>query len=281
MRLPSSKTRGRFGIALLAVAVLAFAGNCTLGPLQALLFHFTLDQAIAEGADAEVHRAFYPAALTLRKHWVRVSGHLDTGDEAPPGRLTVTIEGEDQVSGKRNHRLTVKLVIADDGSFSATKRIKKNIPAGTIQSISASPSGAGLAAGVEVWLCVDIAKNKADLAPAAECHGGNTGGTPTDEIQIVEVLDDAFEPKSVTIQPGTTVRWVLRGDRSNHTTTEMNATWDSGFVFVEEGDFFEHTFDASTDGQTFMYSCVSHKDCCEMQGSVRVGENAPEPDTDY
>lgn len=54
----------------------------------------------------------------------------------------------------------------------------------------------------------------------------------------------------------------------------------SGFVFSSTGDFFEHTFESDTDGQTFMYSCVTHKDCCEMQGSIRVGDGGDDDDDD-
>jgi hypothetical protein len=32
---------------------------------------------------------------------------------------------------------------------------------------------------------------------------------------------------------------------------------------------------------TWEYSCQAHKDCCQMQGSVRVGRDAPPPGTGY
>lgn len=281
MRSIPNHLRSRLGVAAFCFATLAFAGNCTLGPLQALLFHFTIDDAIAAGASEEVYKAHYPLGVTLKKYFVRVSGHLDTQGAAVPKRVTVIITGEDQETGKRNQKITLKLTVKDDGAFTATKKIKKNIPAGTVQTFTANPSGEDLPAGTEVWACIDIAKKKGDLAPASDCHGDNTGGTPAPDVRIVEVLDDSFEPKSLTIQAGDTVRWVLRGSRSNHTTTEMNSTWSSGFVFSADGDFFEHTFPANTDGQTFLYSCVSHKDCCEMQGSIRVGLSAPAPDDGY
>ena len=123
------------------------------------------------------------------------------------------------------------------------------------------------------------------LLTALAC-GGSSGGTPTSPpapagVQIVEILENRFEPKQLTVQPGTTVRWVLRGNADNHTTTEMETTWDSGFVFLNSGDTFEHTFSAADEGSTFEYSCVSHKACCEMQGSVRVGDSAPNPSPGY
>jgi plastocyanin len=215
--------------------------------------------------------------VTLKKYWVRVSGHLDTQGAELPRQIAVTIDGEDQTTAKRNQKISLKLSIADDGTFTATKRIKKNIPAGTVQTITAAPSGADLPAGAEVWLCIDIAEKKGDLAPASECHGGNTGGTPPAGVRVVEILDDAFEPKTLRITAGDTVRWVLRGSRNNHTTTNLEMSWDSGRVFLAQGNFFEHTFDASTDGQIFLYYCVTHRDCCEMQGSVLVGNTGAPP----
>ncbi len=276
MRLTRSTIRSRFNLAVLTAGILVFASNCTLGPLQAFLFHFFVDNQITAGTTEEIHKAFYPIDVTLKKYFVRISGRLDTHGETPPNRITVTIAGEDQVTGKRNQKITLKLTLREDGSFTATKKIKKNIPAGTIQTISANPTGADIPAGSEVWACIDIAEKKADLAPASDCHGRTAV-----DIQIVEIVDDAFVPKSVTIEPGVTVRWVLRGNRSNHTTTEMSATWDSGFAFSHNGDFFEHTFGSDTEDKTFMYSCVTHKACCEMQGSISVGENAPGPDDGY
>ncbi|MFQ5526757.1 MAG: hypothetical protein ACE5GX_10905 [Thermoanaerobaculia bacterium] len=273
--------RARLSLAALCLSILAFTGNCTLGPLQAFLFHFTVDEAVEAGSAEEVHKAFYPIGVNLKKYYVRVSGYLDTKGADPPSRITVTIKGEDQATAKRNQKITLKMSIKADGTFTATKRIRKNIPGGTVQTISANPSGADIPAGSEVWACIDIANKKGDLAPASDCHSGNTGGTPTADIQVVEVVDDAFEPKRINIKAGDTVRWVLRGNRSNHTSTEDNLIWDSGFAFSNEGDFFEHTFDASTDGKTFRYYCLSHQNCCEMQGSVLVGDSAPDPGTDY
>ncbi len=86
----------------------------------------------------------------------------------------------------------------------------------------------------------------------------------------VDVLDNSFQPKSITIQPGDTVRWTLRGSDPTHTTTAMAGNWDSGFAFNMAGAFFERTFPDSEDGMTFEYFCATHRDCCAMQGSVRM-----------
>ncbi|MFP3939558.1 MAG: hypothetical protein ACLF0P_04570 [Thermoanaerobaculia bacterium] len=123
----------------------------------------------------------------------------------------------------------------------------------------------------------------------AGCGGGGGDGSPTAPpnpdpgpgAATVEVHDSFFEPRSVTIEPGTTVRWVRRGQLSNHTVTARDGSFDSGFAFGQSGATFEHTFGAETDGRTFEYSCVTHEACCDMKGSVRVGQDAPAPDPGY
>lgn len=125
---------------------------------------------------------------------------------------------------------------------------------------------------------------------ASDCGGGSSGGdasptapapTPNPSAVVVRVVDDAFSPQSVTIQPGETVRWELAGMDLSHTSTSINGTWNSGFAFNVQGATFERTFPASEDGQTFEYFCVTHQDCCAMQGSIRVGNSAPPPRTGY
>lgn len=104
---------------------------------------------------------------------------------------------------------------------------------------------------------------------------------PSDDVVVVNVDDNFFDPRSVQIEPGQTVRWILRGRMTNHTTTEMDGVWDSGFVFTSSGATFEHTFGQADDGKTFEYFCETHWTSDQMQGSVRVGENAPPPRPGY
>lgn len=123
----------------------------------------------------------------------------------------------------------------------------------------------------------------------AGCGGGGGDGSPTappnpdpgSGAVTVEIGDSFFEPRSVTIQPGDTVRWVHRGQLSDHTVTARDGSFDSGFAFGQPGATFEHTFGGETDGRTFEYSCVTHEACCDMKGSVRVGQDAPAPDPGY
>jgi plastocyanin len=123
---------------------------------------------------------------------------------------------------------------------------------------------------------------------AYSCGGGGGGngggGSPTDptprpaQVHTVTIRENSYEPKSITIEPGDTVRWVFSGIDPNHTVTAVNGAFDSGAVFTANGATFERLFD--TRG-TFDYSCRAHKQCCLMQGSIRVGSNSPPPGPGY
>lgn len=92
---------------------------------------------------------------------------------------------------------------------------------------------------------------------------GNVTDNMTDNItgETVEVSieDFAFDPESVTISTGDTVRWTNM-DSDEHTVTD--STLDSGTL--EEGDTYEFTF---TEPGTFEYYCSIHP---EMEGTVTV-----------
>ncbi len=274
-----SNTTHRAAARLVLALLLVGVAGCILGPLQALIFHFTVSSDVPTGIAPEIHKAFYPEEVTLRNYFVRLSGTIEpAGGAQPPSRVTVELVGEDQDTGAVTHRAKFAVRVKADGSFSITKKQKKNIPARTVQKITATPTGRGIPAGSEVWLCVDIAASRGELAGETSC---DRSMGPVADVIVIEVVDNAFNPKSLSIRPGDTVRWVLRGVDQTHTTSEMAGAWDSGFVFRQQGDFFERTFPVTEDGQTFMYSCRSHQGCCQMQGSVRVGTGAPDPSDGY
>ncbi len=124
------------------------------------------------------------------------------------------------------------------------------------------------------------------VALLAAC-GGSGGKSPTaptnvtsPQVVVVSVQDDQFVPKEVNINPGDTVKWVLMGSATvGHTVTANDGSFDSGKVFTQAGATFQHTFTQS--GVTTLYHCQTHYVCCMMQGSVRVGQDAPPPTTGY
>ena len=276
------KTRHRWSAWGVLAALLGLLG-CVLTAkgFQAVILDFALAEALIAGEQREVHRSFYPDAVEMKGFFLRVSGKLVPAEGAdPPSQVKISVTNADATTERVGFRFNLTVRIQDDGNFSATKRWKKNIPANTAQSVSVEPVGADIPLGSQIWLCLDAAKRKGDFGPSCEMEDGSDPGGQG-RVHEVRVLDNSFDPRSLTIQPGDTVRWVLRGSDPTHTTTEMNTTWDSGFVLLEEGDVYQRTFPASEDGLTFMYACVTHQGCCEMQGSILVGPNASPPDDGY
>lgn len=126
------------------------------------------------------------------------------------------------------------------------------------------------------------------LALLAGACGGSGYDSPTSPpmpqpagVVTVEIDDFQFSPRSVQIQPGDRVRWVLRGSAAGHTVTAEDGSFDSGTAFGQPGATFEHTFGAEAADHTILYRCTSHYACCQMQGSVRVGAGAPPPAPGY
>jgi plastocyanin len=120
----------------------------------------------------------------------------------------------------------------------------------------------------------------------ASCGGGGGGGstpttpgTPGPQVIVVQIQDDKFSPKDVTINPGDTVRWVMSGSHSGHTVTALDGSFDSGMAFNQTGASYERTF--ATAGKTYEYQCKTHYGCCQMAGAIRVGSNSPDPHPGY
>jgi plastocyanin len=81
----------------------------------------------------------------------------------------------------------------------------------------------------------------------------------------VEMRDDFFKPKNLTIQPGDTVRWVNRGNEP-HSATSNTGLWDSGVL--QKDQTFSLTF---TDSGSFPYFCTVHGQA--MSGTITVSTN--------
>jgi len=71
------------------------------------------------------------------------------------------------------------------------------------------------------------------------------------------------------------------GNDRSHTVSDENGAFNSGLVFTAAGAAYEHTFTEADRDKTFEYRCNAHQLCCQMQGSVRVGSNAPAPRPGY
>jgi plastocyanin len=68
----------------------------------------------------------------------------------------------------------------------------------------------------------------------------------------INVVDDTYEPKSLTVAKGTVVEWTQQGRRP-HTVTADDSTFESGVM--RSGTTFQHRFDQVG---MFMYFCDLH-----------------------
>jgi plastocyanin len=92
---------------------------------------------------------------------------------------------------------------------------------------------------------------------------GSSGSTDTlpANAEKAKITDIAFEPATITIKPGTAIRWTNDGQKP-HTVTSLKGDWDSGDI--QPGKDFTATF---TKPGTFEYYCRYHK---EMKGTIVV-----------
>src|SRR5688500_4602362 len=60
-------------------------------------------------------------------------------------------------------------------------------------------------------------------------YGGTSAPSVASQSVTIGLYDNYFQPATITIAPGTTVRWVNYG-RHAHTVTSNDRSWDSGDV---------------------------------------------------
>lgn len=98
--------------------------------------------------------------------------------------------------------------------------------------------------------------------------GGNNGGGGN-EVVIRLTAGNAFSPNDVTVDPGTTVRWV-NDAAVLHTVTpadpNQQGAWQSAQTNAP-GTVLSHVF--NTPGRTYNYFCQPHQ-AAGMTGVVRV-----------
>jgi plastocyanin len=115
-------------------------------------------------------------------------------------------------------------------------------------------------------------------APGCTCCGGAHGSqppnpqvTPPDpEPGVVDIamVDYLYVPETVSVTPGTTVRWT-NYDAESHDTISNDFLWHS--EYIDPGKSFEYTF-TDDSFQPFEYYCSLHGG---MTGTITVV--APEP----
>ncbi len=96
-----------------------------------------------------------------------------------------------------------------------------------------------------------------------------------DAVVTVHIRDNVFEPASLRITPGTTVRWVNEG-RNRHDVTPNRGSNSKGDAFgsatLRPGQSYAHTFE---DAGAFAYYCTIHGAPGEGQhADLSVGKDA-------
>jgi plastocyanin len=86
------------------------------------------------------------------------------------------------------------------------------------------------------------------------------------EVEVGAIDGKGFEPKTVNVAPGTTVRWVNHG-KERHTVTSRDGLFDSE---LPPGGTYRVTF---TRPGTFHYFCRPHEKM-GMVGTVIVGQSS-------
>lgn len=94
--------------------------------------------------------------------------------------------------------------------------------------------------------------------------GPTTAPARPTTIITIGASDNYFEPGKVTIQPGSTVRWVNQG-KHKHTVTSNDSLWDSGDL--APGATYSVTFYRPG---TYSYYCRHH---AKMLGTIVVGDS--------
>jgi plastocyanin len=167
-------------------------------------------------------------------------------------RATVTLDGSGEAG------VTVRLYQPGAGSPMTTATTNANgtavfggLSAGAYEVEVVVPAGAELEEG-------------AARRPVSVASGQSAGVTfslttpttpPTGRVDIVLTSTLRFSPSQVTIQAGTTVRWINDVTMFHTITPDGHSEWAEGTV-TSAGDTFEHTFN---NAGTFAYFCSPHR----------------------
>jgi plastocyanin len=97
------------------------------------------------------------------------------------------------------------------------------------------------------------------LVPVLGACGGSDGGSSTASAGHVNVVDNRFDPKTITVAAGDTVTWDFKGSTQHNVTA-------SGFKSKNlKSGTFEHQFNSAGD---YSYVCTIHPG---MTGKIKVG----------
>jgi plastocyanin len=204
-------------------------------------------------------------ALVAGSVWVLACGDGGTG---PGTTEQATVVARVLVDGSGESGVTVRLFEGSSTSAISTRTTGSDgrasfsgLDAGSYEAEIDVPTGTSLGSGEAARKAIAaVAGASREVAFALVSSGGGGG-------EVVEILASgtSFTPSTVTIEPGTTVRWT-NGDGQLHTVTPDDHTEWSEASLGSSGETFEHTFNTTGD---FPYYCVPHRSA-GMTGTITV-----------
>ena len=182
-----------FAAVVLAACVPIFSN----GAFQTLKLLFALSAAIEEGEAQNLQVSVFPQSVKVRKTFVQISGQLTApGGGELPAKVKALAVFEEMATGRTVQRVSITLNIREGGLFNASKKVKKNIGAGDMMTVTLEPSGGRLAKNTEITLCIDLVKKKSELKNLPACveqdDGGNSGGGG--QVTLTSLQNDFFTP---------------------------------------------------------------------------------------
>lgn len=211
--------------------------------------------------------------LVLAAGLVWVGACDSGGGTEPPTEQRSTIQVTVTADGSGREGVTVRLFETGGTTPVATQQTGSNgaasfsnLDAGSYEAEAVVPSGLELAAGESARKAVTVAAGAtASVAIALVSSGGSNGD---DVVEIHLTAGNRFSPSSVTITPGTTVRWINDTGTFHTITPDEHSEW-SRVEMTTEGQEFSHTFENLGD---FDYFCEPHLGE-GMTGSITVAED--------
>lgn len=217
---------------LIQACVPVFSG----GVFQTLQLIFKLNETIAAGDSDLVQSVVFPDSAKFKNTWVQVSGRLG-GSGNFPRQVKLEARFEDVQTGKLGQRIQLTLTIGNDGTFKASKKIRKNVKAGEMMMVSLSPIGSSLEKSTTITLCVDVVKKKGDLRSLPACGGAGGGGN---QVTFTSLQNDIFTPTCAVSgchsAGSAEAGLVLVAGQSFGNLVNMPSTQQPGFDRVEPGD---------------------------------------------
>lgn len=214
-----------------------------------------------------VRGSHWPPVLALFSAALLVGSCDDGTDpiEGDPTTINVTVRAD----GSARQGVTVRLFTSGSQTALATKQTAPSgvapfadlAAAGTYEAEIDVPAGLLVPEGEVTRKSVTVTAG-GTAAVAFDLVTDSDGG---DVVEIHLTSSNRFDPSSVTISRGTTVRWITDTDTFHTITPSGHSEWQRQEMNTS-GQTFEHTFDAVG---TFDYFCEPHESI-GMTGSITV-----------